>query len=298
RSTRICCNQTSPGSLMLRLSHETNLKERKNVFRRLLLSDSASELERLRLQARVWEAETEAWLDQLGPMTGWRCLDLGCGAMGILGPLARRVGLRPGRGVDVDALQLRGARAFVADNRLANVEIVETDAYASSLPDGSFDLAHVPFLFAPVGRAAQLMNELWRLTKPDGIIAIQEPDAAAWGCYPPSDAWDRLKGVILEAFQRGGGDFNAGRRTRPMLQERGAKDVDVRAAVIALAPGHPYLRLPVQFATSLKNRILDAGLMSKSELDETIGECEEVASNPQTSGTTFVVMQVRGRKPA
>lgn len=83
-----------------------------------------------------------------------------------------------------------------------------------------------------------------------------------------------------------------------MLRERGAKDVHVRAAIVALAPGHPYLRLPVQFATSLKNRILDAGLMSKSELDETIGECEEVASNPQTTGTTFVVMQVRGRKPA
>jgi len=65
-----------------------------------------------------------------------------------------------------------------------------------------------------------------------------------------------------------------------MLQERGAKDVDVRAAVIALAPGHPYLRLPVQFATSLKNRILDAGLMSKSELDETIGECERGGFEP------------------
>jgi SAM-dependent methyltransferase len=263
-----------------------------------LLSDSASELERLRLQARVWEPETEAWLDHFGPMTGWRCLDLGCGAMGILGPLARRVG-PSGQviGVDVDPLQLRGARAFVADNKLANVEIVETDAYASSLPDGSFDLAHVRFLFAPVGRDAQLMNELWRLTKPGGIIAIQEPDAAAWGCYPPSDAWDRLKAVILEAFRRGGGDFNAGRRTHAILRERGAKEVHVRAAVVALAPGHPYLRLPVQFATSLKNRILDAGLMSKSELDETIGECEEVASNPQTTGTTFVVMQVRGRKP-
>jgi hypothetical protein len=37
-----------------------------------LLSDSASELERLRLQARVWEPETEVWLDHFGPMTGWR----------------------------------------------------------------------------------------------------------------------------------------------------------------------------------------------------------------------------------
>jgi SAM-dependent methyltransferase len=264
-----------------------------------LLSDSASELERLRLQARVWEPETEAWLDHFGPMTGWRCLDLGCGAMGILGPLARRVG-PSGQviGVDIDPVQLRGARAFVADNKLTNVEILEADAYASPLLDESFDLAHVRFLFAPVGRDAQLMNELWRLTKPGGIIAIQEPDAAAWGCYPPSNAWDRLKTVILEAFRRGGGDFNAGRRTHAMLQGRGAEDVQMRAAVVALAPGHPYLRLPVQFATSLEKRILDGGMMGRSELDEAIAECERVASNHQTTGTTFVVMQLRGRKPA
>jgi hypothetical protein len=50
-----------------------------------------------------------------------------------------------------------------------------------------------------------------------------------------------------------------------MLQERGAEDIRIRAAVVALSPGHPYLRLAVQFATSLKNRILDEGLMSSSE---------------------------------
>ena len=84
-----------------------------------LLLDSASELERLRLQARVWEPETEAWLDHLSPMEGWRCLDLGCGAMGILGPLSRRAG-PSGRivGVDIDPMQLRGARAFVAQTPL------------------------------------------------------------------------------------------------------------------------------------------------------------------------------------
>jgi len=177
------------------------------------------------------------------------------------------------------------------------VEIVEADAYASPFPDGSFDLTHVRFLFAPVGRDAQLMNELWRLTKPGGIIAIQEPDAAAWGCYPPSDAWNRLKTAILEAFRRGGGDFNAGRRTHAMLQERGTEDVRMRAAVVALAPSHPYLRLPIQFATSLRNRILDAGLMSRSELDAAIAECEELAAAPRTTGVTFVVTQVWGRKP-
>ena len=82
-----------------------------------------------------------------------------------------------------------------------------------------------------------------------------------------------------------------------MLRDRGAEDLRVRAAVVALAPGHPYLRLPIQFATSLRSRILDAGLMTKPELDEAIVECEKVASDPQTTGVTFVVTQVWGRKP-
>jgi len=155
----------------------------------------------------------------------------------------------------------------------------------------------VRFLFAPVGRDAQLMTELWRLTKPGGVIAVQEPDSAAWRCYPPSEAWDRLKAAILEAFRRGGGDFDVGRRTFLMLRDQGADDVRMRAAVVALAPGHPYLRLPVQFATSLRNRILDGGIMTSSELDSAIGECEKVAADPRTTGVTFVVAQVWGRKP-
>jgi hypothetical protein len=73
--------------------------------------------------------------------------------------------------------------------------------------------------------------------------------------------------------------------------------IQIRAAIIALAPDHPYLRLPVQFATSLKCRILDGGLMNEAELDKTIAECERVISNSQTVGTSFVVMQLRGRKP-
>jgi ubiquinone/menaquinone biosynthesis C-methylase UbiE len=54
-----------------------------------LLAGSAAELERLGLQARVWDPEAGAMLDRIGLQPGWHCLDLGCGAMGIWGPLSR-----------------------------------------------------------------------------------------------------------------------------------------------------------------------------------------------------------------
>lgn len=268
-----------------------------NQERSYLLQGGTEELERLRLQARVWEPEAEAMLDRIGVPEGAACLDLGCGGMGILGPLSRRVGAE-GRvvGVDADDKQLEAARAYVRENGLTSVEIRKLDAYNTGLPDGSFDLVHVRFLFAPVGRDEELLSEMLRLTRPGGILAIQEPDATPWNCFPSSKAWDRLKAAILEAFRLGGGDFDAGQRTYGMLHDAGLRNVEMRAAVIALHDAHPYMRLPILFATSLRSRILEGGLMTEAELDGAIAECEEMLQRSQTSVLSFIVTQVWGRK--
>jgi hypothetical protein len=60
----------------------------------LLTSDE--ELARLQLQARVWEPDAEALLDRIDPQPGWASIDLGCGAMGILGSLKKGLGRRVG----------------------------------------------------------------------------------------------------------------------------------------------------------------------------------------------------------
>lgn len=263
-----------------------------------LLAGGSAELERLRLQARVWEPAAEAMLDTIGIQHGWNCVDLGCGGMGILGPLSQRVGAN-GRvvGVDTDTKQLAAAREFVQDQRLENVEIHERDAYRTNLPQASFDLTHVRFVFAPEGRDDELLAEMLALTKPGGVVAIQEPDATSWNCYPPRPAWDRLKRAILTAFLRGGGDFNAGQRTFGMLRRAGLENVRIKAAVVALQDQHPYKRLPILFANSLRKRILDAGILNETELDKAIAECEEMASDSETIVQSFTVTQVWGVKP-
>ena len=263
-----------------------------------VLASGATELERLRLQARVWEPETERWLDEIGIQQGWTCADLGCGAMGIIGPLSQRVGAT-GRilGVDRDPLQLSGARQYVVEQALWNVEIVEDDAYASALAGASFDFVHARFLLAPVGHDDELLREMWRLTKPGGIMALQEPDASAWDFYPSDPEWQRLKACILAAFRSGGGDFNAGQRTFGLLRSLGLEQVRMRAAVLGLCDCHSYMRLPVQFAASLRPRLLGEGLVGEAELDAAIAACERIASDPEQTCLTFVVTQVCGRKP-
>src|SRR5437763_1093282 len=106
-------------------------------------------------------------LDLIGVREGGSCLDLGCGPGGITDPLSRRVG--PGGrvlGLDKDAEFLSRARARAP----ANVEFRQGDAYASDLPDGSFDLVHMRFLASTAGDPECVIGEAIRLCRPGGAV--------------------------------------------------------------------------------------------------------------------------------
>jgi ubiquinone/menaquinone biosynthesis C-methylase UbiE len=260
-----------------------------------ILSNTA-EAERLRVQARVWEPDVEALLDQIGVRPGWSCLDLGCGAIGILEPLSRRVGPR-GRvvGVDNDPRLLQAARAYAEQAGLTNVEILERDAFDTGLPSEAFDLVHARFVMA-FGRGGELLREMLRLTRSGGIVASQETDQNSWCYFPQRQAWPRLKQAIEAAFIRIGGDANIGQQTYGMFRRAGLEDVRVRAAVAALQNSHPYMNMPILGATGMRKVIVGTGIMAQSELDAAIAEMEQMIADPETYEISFTVTQVWGRK--
>ena len=66
---------------------------------------------------------------------------------------------------------------------------------------------------------------------------------------------------------------------------------------LALPAGHPFRFWPVESALAFRSRFLEWGLISASELDQLLQECERIARDPDTFLTSFGVMQVWGRKP-
>ena len=85
-----------------------------------LLAQNPTERERLRIQAEAWKPATERLLDAIGVEPDWQCLDLGCGAPGALGSLARRIGPN-GRvtGLDNDPRLIAEAAEWLREQRLA-----------------------------------------------------------------------------------------------------------------------------------------------------------------------------------
>ena len=144
----------------------------------------------------------------------------------------------------------------------------------------------------PLGRGHEQMETYLRLARPGATIVLEDPDTGSWHFNPAAPALERLIALIKEAFRKSGGDWEAGRQHLHLLREFGIEG-NVRAEVVALPPGHPYLRLPLQFATSLEERLLT--LVSADELQDLRNKGEAELREPGRWGTTFTLLQCSGR---
>jgi SAM-dependent methyltransferase len=263
--------------------------------RAYLLAPIPNERERLALQATMWEPAAERLFDAIGPIDGWRCLDLGCGAPGTLGTLATRVGAAGHVvGLDCDAGLAAAAGEWARARGFGHVEIAEGDAFATGLPDATFDLVHLRFMFAPLGRVPALLAEADRLLRPGGMLVVQEPDASAWQCWPPSSRFEALVEGIIGAFADAGGDFNAGLRIHALLRDKGYGAIRMRSESLTLPGTHAYSRLPLLFAESLAERLIRR--IGRPELERLETGCEEACGHPDARVTAFVLQQTWGRK--
>ena len=260
-----------------------------------LLAGQASELERLQLQSRVWEPSGRRLLEQIGDGRGASGLDVGCGVLGWLRVLSEWVGPEGQvTGADIDEAMLAAAERFATEEGLANVELVRDDLFASELEPGSFDLVHARYEICPLGRGHEQMETYVRVARPGGTIVLEDPDAGSWHFNPAAPALERLIALIQEAFLLSGGNWAASRQHLHLLREFGIEG-NVDAEVLALPPGHPYLRLPLQFATALEQRLLS--LVSADELADLRDRGEAELQESGRWGTTFTLLQCWGRVP-
>jgi SAM-dependent methyltransferase len=257
-----------------------------------LLADQPSELERLRLQSLVWEPTGRHLLTQLENGSGGRALDVGCGALGWLRILSEWVG-PSGRvvGTDIDESLLNVARSLLEAEGIANVELVVDDLFETKLEPQSFDLVHARYQIAPLGRGREQVASHRRLLRPGGLLVLEEWDLGSWHFNPPALAAERLIGLLSEIFAGEGGE--AGRGLPELLQGIGIEEPEIDAHVIALRPGHPYLRLPLQFSVALESRLLET--LSEGELASLRRAAETELAEPGRWGTTFTLIQSWGR---
>jgi SAM-dependent methyltransferase len=250
-----------------------------------LLAGQDSEVERLRVQSEVWEPAGRNLLAQLGPGTGRRAIDLGCGPLGWLRILDEA-------GWETTGTDVQPAMLAAAAELGLPAQLVEDDVFASALPPARFDLVHARFLLAPLGRWDEQLASYVRLLAPGGVLVLEEPDAGSWRFNPPAPAGSQLIAHVLDAFRAGGGEFEAGRALPSILRDFGIEPT-LTAEVVALPHGHPYLRLPLAFATSLRPRLVDA--LGEDALDALLAETVAELADPWRWGLSHTLVQAWAR---
>jgi hypothetical protein len=128
------------------------------------------------------------------------------------------------------------------------------------------------------------------LLRPGGSLVLEEWDLGSWHFDPPAPAAEPLVRLLSEVFAVLGGE--AGRGLPELLREIGIEEPGIDAHVMALKPGHPYLRLPLQFSVALESRLLET--LSADELASLRREAESELAEPARWGTTFTLIQSWG----
>ncbi len=252
------------------------------------------EVERLTVQSAAMAPECEVMLDRIGVGDGWHCLDLGCGPGGITELLAKRTGAT-GRviGIDRNEAFLAEARKFAS----GTVHFRVADVYETGLAAERFDLVHLRFVASTAGEPERLLAEASRVTRPGGVIALQEPDGSTLNCWPPNAAWDRLKAVLLGVFAGVGADLTLARRLYSVVRAAGLADVQYRTFIVAVRAGDPMADYLPSTIESLRETAVRLGLVSARELPGLLEECRAFLRQPDTSFTMYTVAQVWGLKP-
>jgi len=148
---------------------------------------------------------------------GNRLLDCGCGPGSLTVGFAEK--LAPGQviGIDREPDQFKSAIDYAAKHNLGNLHFETGDVYALPFEDSSFDIVFCSAVLGSVGKPLLVVQEMTRVLKPGGVIAIKEFDHGGDIIYPQTPLLTQSIDLYQRARTEHGHEQRGGRRLREWL---------------------------------------------------------------------------------
>ncbi|MDE2988753.1 MAG: methyltransferase domain-containing protein [Chloroflexota bacterium] len=179
-------------------------------------------------------AEVEAWFVLPSLKSGMRLLDCGCGPGTVTAGLARAVSPGEVVGLDSAAGVLEHARAHAAEESVDNVTFVDGDVYHLEYAEAEFDVVYANQLLQHLTDPVRALQEMRRVLKPRGLLAIRDADYATMSPHPKFPEfldWNRL---YHDVAYRNNAEPDAGRTLPAWVRAAGFADIEIHPNVVAM----------------------------------------------------------------
>lgn len=210
------------------------------------LGHSERELDRLSVQAHIFEPFTRQLFSEAGLGSGMRVLDVGCGsgdvaflATELIGPTGTVLG------VDRMPAAIGRARSRAESKRISNVHFVEGDPTQMKF-DHPFDAVVGRLILMYYPDPVDALRKLLPHLRPGGIVAFQEIDASGCKSHPTSPTYERCVDWITRTFHLTGAQTKTGLDLHHIFHSSGltAPTLRLDAAVGAGSDTPAYNMLP------------------------------------------------------
>ena len=249
------------------------------------------EATRLEIQALAMEPVIRQELQVLNLQKGLKILDAGCGTGVISRMIAQEI--EPGTvyGVDMDALFLKEAEKIAEEKGITNIQFQQGNICNLDFKDGFFDAVYCRLVLMHVDDPVETVQELSRVTKPQGIVGISDIDDGTFITYPSVPHFHHVWIQFGNNAKSKGMDRHIGRRLFSILTEAELTDVTITPIAMTGSQQTPHLlELAVANAYEIMHHDFDdlktKGLITQQDIENSTQDREVFLNHP---GAFFII---------
>lgn len=262
-----------------------------------VLGATINEIKRLELQSSLFEPMAKDALKKAGIKNGSICADIGCGPGYVTRVISELVGKRGTvTGIDINENYIKYCKSNIKNKNTSftcHDITIDNNSFSEK-----FDITYSRFMFVHLADKTSALKSILQMTKRGGTIIIQELDHApdSWLSHPKQKSVDALRHAYVTLVKKAGGDPFAGRKLYKMFVENNmSADVECYSPCLVMRQ-RPHNELGWRIAQSLKNQIIENGLMNLTEYQKMFDDLKNMSKDQNSFVIYSRLFSVIGKK--